>query len=227
MTPRRGYLNKAEELIRRCIHPGDDIAARDLLNVEKRWSYTVFLAALDHYLRVKAEARELDSMYAYARASLLHYAAWMVENEVPYFDQAEKLEYPTEAWAGQELRKANVLRLASAHADEPLRSRLLARGDELADRAWSDMFRFASRHTARGLALVLAEGPLDSFAGGAAPAAAPRPTEEPDFAAPEVFLPQRARVRAQLRTGRGLCRALLCLVNPLRWPALWRALARS
>src|SRR5207249_3164960 len=53
LTGRMGYLNKAEELIRRCIHPADDIAARDLLNTEKRWSYTVFLTSLARYLRLK------------------------------------------------------------------------------------------------------------------------------------------------------------------------------
>src|SRR5207253_1959466 len=82
----------------------------------------------------KADAGEIDRPYAYAQASLVTYAAWMADHEVPYFDQAEKLEFPTESWAAQELRKANVLRLAAAHADEPLRSRMVRRGTELADR---------------------------------------------------------------------------------------------
>src|SRR5262249_6816004 len=120
LTGRRPYLEKVEELIRRCVHPADDVASRNLLNVELRWSYTVFLVALDRYLAVKAEAGELDDRYAFARAGLLHYAAWMLEHEVPYFDHPERLEYPTETWAAQDFRKANVLRLAAAHADEPL-----------------------------------------------------------------------------------------------------------
>src|SRR5262249_39984912 len=132
LTGTRAYLEYAETLLRRCIHPADDVAARDLLNVELRWSYTVFLSLVAKSLRLKPEGDELDSAYAYARASLLHYARWMADNEIPYFDQAEKLEFPTEAWAAQELRKANVLRLAAEHADEPLRGRLRRRGDELA-----------------------------------------------------------------------------------------------
>ena len=59
----------AEALIRRSIHPHDDIGARDLLNAELRWSYTVFLAVLDRYLRVKAEAGATDRMAAYAEAT--------------------------------------------------------------------------------------------------------------------------------------------------------------
>ena len=88
-------------------------------------------------------------MYAYAQGSLLNYARWMVQHERPYFDQVEKLEYPTEAWAAQEFRKANVMRLAAQHADEPLRARLLGRGQELAERAWADLTRFETRCYAR------------------------------------------------------------------------------
>ena len=36
---------------------------------------------------------ELDAMYAYARASLLRYARWMAEHEVPTLSRPEVLEY--------------------------------------------------------------------------------------------------------------------------------------
>ena len=52
----------------------------------------------------------------------------MVEHERPYLDHPEQLEYPTETWAAQELRKANVLRWAARYADEPLR-RAVRRGE--------------------------------------------------------------------------------------------------
>src|SRR6202022_3846428 len=68
------YLLKAEELIRRVVHPHDDVSARDLLNVEFRWSYTVFLSVLARYLHLKKEAGEFDYMFAYAQASLISYA---------------------------------------------------------------------------------------------------------------------------------------------------------
>jgi hypothetical protein len=218
VTRRRAYLDKAEALIRRVIHPDDDVAARRLTeDVENRWSYTVFLAALGRYLDLKAEAGELDFTYAYARASLLRYAEWMLENETPYLDHPEKLEYPTETWAAQELRKANVLRLAAAHAGAPLRGRLLGRAAELADRGWGELLRFESRAVTRCLALLMTEGLRDAwFRAHRIPPPAPPPAEH-DFGQPETFVPQRRRVLARLKTPRGMAGALLGLLNPVRW----------
>jgi hypothetical protein len=217
LTGQRDYLAKAEELIRRSIHPDDDVAALDLLNAEKRWSYTVHLSALARYLDVKAEAGEIDLMYAYARASLLHYAAWMAENERPYFDRPEQLEFPTETWGAQELRKANVLRRAAAHAEGPLRSRLLWRAAELADRAWYDVLRFETRHTTRAAAVLMVEGTCDLGFRGREPPPAPRPKEGYAFGRPLAFVPQRLRVQARLKTVTGAVRLLLRLADPRIW----------
>jgi hypothetical protein len=219
----RSYLDKAEELIGRCLHPKDDIEARNLLDVERRWSYTIFFTALSRYLQIKAEAEELDFMYAYTQASLIHYAAWMLDNELPYFDQQDKLEYPTEAWAAQEFRKGNVLRLAAAHTDEPLRSRMLRRGTELTDRAWTDLLRFETRSTARAIAIVLLEGTQDSYFRTHGVIPAPPAPGRFDFGTPTVFVPQKLRVRRKLRTLSGMVHALVRLANPRRW---WRLARR-
>jgi hypothetical protein len=213
LSGRRHYLESAEKLIRRLVHPEDAVAARDLLNVEERWSYTVFLVVLARYLDLKAEAGDLGRPYAYARASLLRYAAWMAEHERPYFDDPGKLEFPTETWAVQELRKANVLRLAARHADEPLRSQLRGRGEELAERAWQDLQSFESRTSTRALALLMMEGTRDSWLRPGSFLPAPAPAEDHGPVAPERFVPQRQRVLAQLKTPRGLLRALVRLVG--------------
>src|SRR4051794_33310341 len=160
---------------------------------------------------------ELDSVYAYARASLLAFATWMLHNEVPYFDRPERLEYPTETWAAQELRKANVLRLAAEHADEPLRARLLRRGDDLADRAWSDLERFESRHAARPLAIAMMEGPRDAHFRSRPAVYAPRPDAVHDFGEPVAFVPQRRRVLDRLRTPRGIVHAMARLADIRNW----------
>ncbi|HQR41917.1 MAG TPA: hypothetical protein PLX97_04520, partial [Gemmatales bacterium] len=73
LTGEMVFLKKAEQLIRRCIHPSDNVEQRNLLDAENRWFYTMFLQSLGKYLHYKQEIGELDSMYAYARASLLHY----------------------------------------------------------------------------------------------------------------------------------------------------------
>jgi hypothetical protein len=216
-TGRRGYLDKAEDLVRRSVHPADDVAALGLLDVESRWSYTVFLSVLGRYLSLKAEAGELDFMYAYARASLVRYAGWMLENETPYLDHAEKLEFPTETWAAQDLRKANVLRLAAAHAQEPIRSKLVLRARELADRSWSDLRRFESRTATRPVAIVMSEGLRDAYFRVFGVSPAPEPLSQHDFGAPQAFLPQRQRVLTQMKTFRGIARAALKLLNPRNW----------
>jgi hypothetical protein len=110
LTGEGPLLAKAEELIRRCIHPHDDIGARELLDAERRWSYVVFLQALGRYLEHKGERGEIDGPYAYARAALLHYARWMAEHEYPYLEKPEILEYPTETW-GPDIRKSDVSRM--------------------------------------------------------------------------------------------------------------------
>lgn len=217
LTSHGAYLAKAEQLICRVSHPDDDVPGRNLLNVEPRWSYTVFLSAVARYLAVKAEAGELDFMHAYARAVLLHYACWMVDHERPYFDQVENLEFPNETWAAQEFRKANVLRLAAAHADEPLRSAALARGDELAERAWRDLSQFASKHSARAAALLLTEGARDAFFARTKAAAAPRADARHDFGRPQQFIPQKERVIAQLQSPASVLDALVKLMAPGNW----------
>jgi YetA-like protein len=200
------YLEKAEELIQRSIHPSDDIERRDLLNVELRWSYTVFLSALGDYLDLKAEASEFDTSYAYARESLLRYALWMLDHEVPYFDRRDQLEYPTEAWAGQELRKGNVMRQAARHAESPVREALARRGDELIARAWSDLNSFESRTSARALALALNEGTraVAMYAKPGQPA--PKIAVDYDFGRASGFVSQKQRVLAPLRAARRLIR---------------------
>jgi hypothetical protein len=217
LSGKQHYLDMAETLVRRCIHPTDDVAARDLLNVEDRWSYTVFLSVLARYLDLKAEAGQLDGMYAYAQTSLLNYARWMLEHEEPYFDHPEKLEYPTETWAAQEFRKANVFRLAARHADEPLREGLLRRGDEFAERAWHDLLRFPSCTTARPLTILMSEGTRDAFFRARPLEPAPAPSQPSSFSPAETFVPQKQRVKALLKSPRGLARSLLRLVDLGRW----------
>src|SRR5262249_28117157 len=169
------------------------------------------------YLDLKEDTGELDYHFAYGRAALLHYASWMEQHERPYFDQAEKLEYPTETWAAQELRKGNVLRLAARHAEEPLRGRLVQRGLEFAERAWTDLLRFDSRTTTRPLAIMMREGTVDLYLRQHEPHPAPRPREQDTFGEPEQFVSQRQRVKARLKSLSGLVTIALRVINPRRW----------
>ena len=219
LTGAAKYLAHAQALIRRCVHPAQDIGSFDLLDAEKHWSYTVFLVSLDKYLRCKEAAVQVDAAYAFAEQSFLNYGRWMLAHERPYFDRADELEYPTEAWAAQELRKANALRMAARDADSAVAERMLDRGDELAERAWSDLMRFESRTTARAMAVVMVEGLRDAqlrqreFARSFAAPLASLPSHQP-------FLPQRERVKERLRSPAGALSLLAAAANPARWPRL-------
>ena len=220
------YLAKAEELIRRCVHPRQDIAALNLLQAETKWSYTMFLSAVARYLEIQAERGATGAGYAYAQASLVHYARWMLVNERPYLDRPEELEYPTETWAAQEFRKANVLRLASRHVGADEARTMCRRGDELADRAWADLRGFGDAClVSRVLAILMREGTRDVFFRARPARAMPPADEDADFGEMEEFVTQKARVLGQLRTLAGVGRAVARLAQPDIWRRAFRLAA--
>lgn len=208
LTAAPEYAAKADELIRRCIHPQDDIDARNLPDTERRWYYTVFLQVLGLYLQVKEETRQFDVMHAYARESLLHYARWMAAHERPYLDRPEVLEFPTETWAAQDIRKADVFLWAALHADAEERSRFLERSRWFFEYCVNFLAASPTRHFTRPVVLVLANGIRDGWSRTHA-AALPAPAAS----AARVALPaarfetQRTRARRRAFTGA----ALACL----------------
>ena len=185
------FAEKADALIRRCIHPLDDLDALNLLDTERRWYYTVFLQALGTYLTEKLERGERDAMFEYAQTSLLHYARWMAVNERPYLDRPEVLEYPTETWAAQDLRKADVFWWAAQHASPEQRDRFLERARFFYDYSVRTLTSMPTRHFTRPLVLVLTNG-LRAEQPGRAERVAATPTLPSVFPAREPFVPQRA-----------------------------------
>lgn len=226
LTGERRYLDYAETLIQRVVHPEENIDELELLDAESRWSYTVFLSALAKYLDVKHEADEHDEAYYHAAASMAHYGRWMLHNERPYFDHPEQLEFPTETWAAQELRKANVLRLAAKFCPEGEREAVLKRGEELADRAWDDLERFESRHVSRAMAIVMSEGARDCWLRQQSFDDAPA-VEQRAWKTKSDFVPQKDRVKQQLKSPGGLVKAGLAACNVTRWPSTIRSLLKQ
>lgn len=109
LTENSSYLESAEKLIRRVVHPEEDIGKLDLLNAELRWFYTMFLQALMRYIDIKAARGLHDDAYAYGWASLVHYGRWMLAHEMPTLNHPERLQYPNETWAAQDMRKWHIL----------------------------------------------------------------------------------------------------------------------
>ncbi len=197
------FLTKAEALIRRCIHPADDIAGRDLLNAERRWSYTVFLCALGKYLDFKAERQQLDAAYAYARSALLAYARWMAAHEQPYFERKEQLEFPTETWIAQEMWKSDAFNFARQHAAGGERARFRERAEFFFRYSTETLLTMPTHTMTRPMVLMLSHGYMHAyFALHPDMAKPPADVIPAHFPAPERFVPQKERAKR---------RAIVCL----------------
>ena len=193
------YLDKAEQLLRRCIHPRDDIEALCLLDAERRWYYTVFLQTLGLYLDYKLERGSVDFTYAYARESLLHYARWMADHEHPYLDTPEQLEYPTETWPALDMRKAEVFKHAAKHADPPDRRRFLERSEFFFRYSVTTLLGMETRGFTRPLVLLLSNGPMHAwFDRRAESGLAARPVMRYYFGEPAAFVPQKTIAKRRL-----------------------------
>jgi hypothetical protein len=190
LTHQDRYLAKAELLIRRCIHPADDIQERNLDAPEQRWSYLVFLQVLGKYLDYKIEQGQLDRMYVYAQASLLHYAGWMLVHEVPYATVLHKVEIPTETWPAQDIRKSVVFHLAAKHAIDPLRSRFQKKGEFFFQACIQDLRTFPTCTLTRPIVLLLTNAYVHSYFQAHPEETAPHASKEYDFGHPKQFRPQ-------------------------------------
>jgi hypothetical protein len=201
LTGRAAYLDKAREIVERVVHPDDHIDALALPDTERRWSYTVMLQALGRYGDEMGE-RGVAPAADYARAVLRRYAGWMADHEFPYLDKPERLEFPTETWAAQDLRKAEVFDLAALHAtsaDE--RARFSERARFFHRTALETLARMPSRVRTRPMVLLLNYGIARAWHerhGTEAPLA---PSAVPQWPPRQRFVPQRTLVKRRLAGG--------------------------
>ena len=163
LSHERGFLEHAEHLIRRITHPEQDIESLDLLDAENKWFYLMFLQALGRYLEVKISMDEIDEMYAYAQVTLLKFADWMADHEYPYLDHPEKLEFPTETWAAQEMRKTEVFQWAARHGGASQRQRYLERANYFYRTSIDQLNRSPTKSFCRPVALLLSNGYSHDF----------------------------------------------------------------
>jgi hypothetical protein len=213
------YLAKAEQLIQRCIHPQDSIEARHLEDVEYRWSYTVFLQVLGKYLDFKAERRETDYMFSYAQESLLHYARWMLDHEVPYKQVMHQVEIPTETWPAQDIRKSNVFKYAAKYTCEPLRSVFRKQSELFFDSCITDLLSFSTHALTRPIVLLMTNLSMHAYFAEHQNEKGLQSDTKYDFGKPATFTPQfyelyrmREKVHAAMDVWRALrCRVAQCL----------------
>jgi hypothetical protein len=216
LTQERRFAEKMEELIRRCIHPNDDIVALNLLDVERRWYYTVFLQALGMVLDDRQERGQLDGLFAYMRTSLLQYARWMVPHEHPYLDRPEVLEFPNHTWAAQDARKAEVFMWAALHAQSDERATFLERARFFRQYSIGVVASTPGRFLTRPLVLLISNGVRwEWFERHAAALPAPWPIHAHEVDGPRSsFVPQRARAvrRAKMLATIALIVVVLAIV---------------
>ncbi|MFY8199472.1 MAG: hypothetical protein ACOVLE_02285, partial [Pirellula staleyi] len=206
------YLDYAAELIYRTIHPDDNVQCRQLLDSENHWSYTVYLQALVYFIFVTQKIEGYQAIRDYARASFFQYARWMVENERPYLDHAQNLEYPTETWAAQDIRKGVVLLMAAwlSHCDEEKLS-YSRKGCWLLENAWTALMSFPSRGCTRPLAIVLQQCYLQQYFESDKRRGFRWEvdfTHRVEFRSPSEFVPQKSVLRNQLGSPGQLITAL-------------------
>jgi hypothetical protein len=206
LTENERYLRRAEELIRRVIHPDDDRDSFELLTKpETRWSYVVFLLGLVRYLETKVERGELDAAYAYAQTSLVAYGRWMADHETLSSAKKALLEIWTESWPAQDLRKGLVLLHVARHVADPReRERLRARGAELFGAAVAELLEWETRTLTRPLVLVLRYGYKAAHL-LAEPGPEPWPVVPAgDVGRPSGFVPWKGRPKVLVRRAKAL-----------------------
>lgn len=210
LTSSERYLVKLEELIRRCVHPHQNPDDLHLLDAEGHWSYTVFLNSLGRYLIAKRDAELFDANYAYARDVMKTYGRWMAAHERRTLDHPDALQYPTEAWAAQDFRKANVLRIAACCEDDDGQALAMRmKADQINDAAWRDFAAFGDASlTARCLSIVMTEGHREVFHSYCEPNPIPSCPACYETTPWSMFVPQKQRVKTLLKSPARLMHAV-------------------
>lgn len=229
LTMSERYLRKLEELIRRCVHPQQNPDDLHLLDAEGHWSYTVFLNSLGRYLIAKSDEELFDAMYSYARDVMKTYGRWMAVHERRTLENPEELQYPTEAWAAQDFRKANVLRIAASCEDDAGQALAMRmKADQISDAAWQDFAAFGNASlTARCLSIVMTEGHREVFHSYCEPNLIPACPAHYEATQWSMFVPQKQRVKTLLKSPARLARAAFKAVRLRRIKQAWQALRRQ
>jgi hypothetical protein len=211
------YLEKCHELVHRIVHPNDAIDTLHLENIELRWSYTVALQALTRVYHCFAQV-QIGSC-PYIQACLLHYGRWMLAHESLALDRRDQLEFPTETWPAQDLRKGNCLLMIACFARGEEAQQMRTKGLEIFETAWDQLCRFDTRCFTRPAAIVLQQLPVFEFFSVARDEWGISPVELANrtWPARSPFIPQKERVKQQLKSPFGVIRMGQSMLRPTSW----------
>ncbi len=136
----------------------------------------------------------------------------MAAREYPYLEIPEKLEYPTETWAAQDMRKSEVFKMAARHSTGTPRERFLERSAFFFENCTRTLASMPTRTLVRPVAILLTNGFSHAYFMRHPDTRAPAVEERrEDFGAPERFIPQKIRAirRAMMVMGGLLLTAAL------------------
>ena len=159
------YLSRAEQVILNTISKDDKLTVRELDDAENRWFYTVFLQAVDMYFWVADQHTESCNTQNAIQilAAFNHYSRWMLDHENITLDQDCKLDYPTDTWLLQDLRKVHLLTTAAV-TDPKKEADYLAKANQLYKRLLDRIEHSSERFYTRSQALLMQNIDLIRFA---------------------------------------------------------------
>jgi len=118
----------------------------------------------------------------------------MARHEYPYLQKPGLLEYPTETWPAQDLRKVEVFQAASRHATGAERQQFLERARFFFEYAIETLGTLPTRTLARPMVLLLSFGYSRAWFVAHPEAVAPAPSADLGEVGSHVpFVPQRVR----------------------------------
>jgi hypothetical protein len=125
----------------------------------------------------------------------------MADHERPYLDRPDLLEFPTETWPAQDIRKSEVFDHAAHHAPEAERARFSERAEFFFRYSIDTLTRMPTRTLARPVVLMLVHGLLRAHARTHDVVAAPAPREDWMLRWPvhEPFVPQKVKAIRRLK----------------------------
>jgi hypothetical protein len=136
----------------------------------------------------------------------------MAEYEYPYLEKPEILEYPTETWAAQDMRKSEIFDYAARHTSGAERDRFRERSEFFFRYSTTTLVGMPTRTLCRPVVLLLSYGFQRAYFLRRPEESAPPPAQtSTNFGRPEVFVPQKARAKKRLVLLAGAFTALLVL----------------
>ncbi len=217
LTRNEKYMDYADILIRRTIHPTMDIEALNLRNLELRWSYLVYLQVLSKCLIFLLSEMNPDQerpLFTFVRHSLLAFSRWMLNNEKPNHLCLKEVEYPTETWIAHDMRKSQIFYTAAFFGQQEEKGLFISAARKYYDTCFEQLERFDTCYCTRPMAIVLNCGYTREFYESEQlnrGASWKKFTEKRSY---QPFRTQKERCKCMLKTPIGWLKTLTIAIKP-------------